>query len=593
MLVHQSSVPLEESLLVESDGDQAVSLQAWLRIQRDALCAPPAAVERTNAGCSRFVHVAATAYASLVRAGYEIPLSMAVDLACLYLDETLEEFRPPPSWPAAVGPELARRYCRSLNGSDARCALRRTVVKARMARLTDRGEGPSRHGGGLCTFLELVAGGLYQRAIPEPLPHDVREAFRKNSTEQLAELAAAVTRSEGTSRPAVGGPDGEALAQFLGQLFPTDEAADPGPFTQAFEGPARTPLAVAAAQVPAGAEGLDLPLLQAALEYRPLPLTVTANERWQRFRQMLSPRQLRRSRSPECGNHGISTRGKPTAALRSHMARHDFLERVYLKQVPYIDRRAPRQVPHRVLVAWVLDQGVRLQTRVAGSRRRCSLARQLAASVLEDAARYFADTPALELWAAVVFHNGERQDWRYRVIDLPNPVLRTAPAAAPPRRGSAGIEGWLPNVHGFLPYFFLREPIWPDTPVRGVPSEWADERAPSHRRALMALRGVAAAVELWAPEPTDDHLFDLCHVSLVVPAEETADDGIDWERDQHAVAALAASPVLNYLVCGEREARWVTSPRAHTSEPAPEPGYDQAGLRLAAWDLLLHSLEVL
>ena len=596
---------------------------SWVATQLRAVCADTLRWPSHEGAVRRRVgQLAAGVYPELLRRGYEIPLSVVVDLAELYRLGPKFLFVRPAGWP--VPPELAVQYCQVLNEL-ARGGRLHSIIKAvraaaqHWARLSKRGiaslphPGPGENGEsrGLATFVSLVADAMLRNAgvILEP---QIPPAIRK-------ELLAGVVPPAGES-PSIDRRSARFLESFLGRVMLSGR--DNGrarPFTAALCESGAVLLTLAGFYAPAGAEGLDLPVLQASLDYAPLQLTADEARRYQRFRQSLIPREDLRSRSPECGNHGITRKGTLFSALRSYLARDEFVDLMYLKKLLYFNRYAFRQEPHRVLLLWVIDRGAGMHALTPVGLRRDAVARRLAAYLIEDAARYFADVPAMTLHLGVAAHGVEGGAARVWCVAPPESELRRAPSAASGRGGRG--EVWLPKLEGFLTQFYMREPRWPvprqrrrreggATPAashtaahrsRRPPDYWRDQPYGQALDCLMREVNRAAAAQ---SVDTASRLFDACCVTLVgpgsaLPIEPGAQDG----EILSFLRRFSAQPALEYIICGERGVRWRAWPRRSGGPAAgEEPGeeaYDlraphESGIRHAVWrDLLarLHTLK--
>jgi hypothetical protein len=445
---------------------------------------------------------------------------------------------------------------------------------------------------GLLTFLELCAAGLCRDSLLVSMPDEVRVALVQGNIVVPSEKGQ-------VDKQAV-----EFLSSFLRALFPNAPNGQedlPRTFGQAFEREASSLLTVSSAHVAAGAEGLDLPVLQACLNYQPISLTDIQAARYKHLRRTLSPRQNRSARSPECGNHGITTKGNETAVLHSYLARDDFIERVYLHQVLYWDRYAAQLEPHRVLLAWILDRGRAMQARTPTGQRRDAVARQLAAHLLEDAVRYFNAVPALDLRVAVLLHNGERREGlRGRMITPPPELLRQAPSAE--TFSKAKCRAWLPKVDGFLPHYLLREPIWPEANGDNQRNPFArtNQDMKPYRRALEVLTKVAGLLSDEQTEAGVTYVYDLCHVVAFGTAEELPSqaDVKECGDTLRCVSRIAARASVNFFACGSEAVTFRTWPplaAKHFSNCQEENYTDlhDGSIRRVAWDDLLERLWTL
>jgi hypothetical protein len=567
------------------------SLETWVGAEWAAACAPRRMLcKQLSDGWALRDHVARRLYPRLLRQGYEVPLAVLLDLSYLYLHgpDLPEPFRPQPGSPVPAA--LAVRYCQALAAASEARRVRETIETARRAlRQQVHAAGGSalvpapQHrespgdAAGLLTFLEITAGGLCRCVRDDVrLPAPLRDAVREDTRYEWP--------PEDT--PAPGDDAAEFVVQFLQSLFPAGQ--DPRWILAApFSKDETTLLTLASARVGQGADGLDLPVLQTCLEYTPLQLTDNQAARLHHLRRTLSPRENRASRSPELGNHGIARRGGPTAVLRSHLARPSFTERVYLNQVLYFNRFAAQQEPQRALLACVLDRGRVMRSRRADGRRPDAVARVLADCLLEDAVRYLQPVAALELAVAVVLHNGEEQEFCMRTIAPPPELLASVPAWTP---GRDSRSQWLPRADGFMPEYFLREPVWP-LPSPRVASEGA--------AALQALSGLARSTR-WAggepPARIQDTAYDLCHVILCGPAGGVPDGEAGSLEAVARLRALTRNVALCLCAFGEQGVQWSTWPpstapalRSHHSA-----GYGEAlpdgQLRAMGWDYLMEQL---
>ena len=149
-------------------------LQTWLDTHWRAVCAPARAVaEKFDACPTLFDYVAQHLYPALLRFGYDLPLSVVVDLAYLYLHDPAQELRPGASF---VLKDLAQRYCDGINQEASDSLLNVALYTAQHAKRQNlprsktrealpqppkqvrRGEAAETTG--ILTFLELVASGL-------------------------------------------------------------------------------------------------------------------------------------------------------------------------------------------------------------------------------------------------------------------------------------------------------------------------------------------------------------------------------------------------------------------------------------------------
>ena len=244
-----------------------------------------------------------------------------------------------------------------------------------------------------------------------------------------------------------------------GDIAPEGLEFDGEGFCRSLENPANAIFAVSASGVADGGSGLDLGLLKHCLEYTPsrtFSRAVSAQRPPGKERLQGGP--IQSSKSPETGNRGIATKGGATSILRSHLARDDFMERAMLKQLLYYDRRTPRFRPRRMTAAWVIDLGRRMRTRGCTGSRRDTIARMVVARLVEDCVRHFGNFCRLHTTIAVALHHREKDRLHCRIVVPRRRNLTSAPPPCPLPK-TATESPWLPKIDGFLPYFFLREPI--------------------------------------------------------------------------------------------------------------------------------------
>jgi hypothetical protein len=583
-------------------------LDAWLSPQKRAICISPSyAFDDFK---KQIKHIESNIYPSLWRGGWEIPLNIVIDLALLYLEGPDVVFHPPASWPEGVDKYLAYHYCRHLNEETAKDPLRYGVLAARRAvrqRNIDPAWADTRQMPGLRMFLEMIATELcaiYSAAEKRrPAPREVRTAI-----------------VSGTFNPPPAGRldskkltlNGELfLKSFLESLFPNDLNEGARPFARALQSKARILLTVADVHEPEGPEGMDLPLLESCMAYTPLELDATSSARHRRLHQALNPKQNRVSRSPESGNQGITTRGTPTAVLRSYMARPDFIERLYMHQALYYDRRAPRDEPHRILLAWILDQGEKMWLRSSINQRFDSVARRIAAFVIEDAVRHFIEAPALAFRVAVLLHNGDSVKPRGRLIMPPPDLLHEAPQIDETKKEKAPI--WLPKLDGFLPYFFLREPVWPHKgkdptgldPFHRYRRNWKLPVLPSSpekepwRGAMQVLVKNAIHLEQTLSEPREDNYFyDMCHIYAFGPSGQIPSNGKSGSTALNSLTRISPRASMNWFSFSKESITWTRWPPTRSQSPDSriakyQSNIDGDVMRKAAWSDLLDRLEML
>jgi|SRR5215813_1708750 len=522
-------------------------VKEWLSTQWRAACAP----ERIGNGRDYRPVVTGKIYPRLWQAGYPLPLNIVLDLSYLFLSGQTHRLEGKAK--TENGQEITG-YRQAINEEVAKGPLRRAIREARRNLVSKRRSSPSSSAGetdemmaGLPTFLELVAAELFrERAVLDFFDsQDMSKSDRGFIPAQVwnALLAGPIEFS---------GPEGKVNQQALGfmQGFWNSllgaSGREPEPlFGRVFSEEAYMLLAAAGVRASAGTEALDLPVLQACLNYQPLGLNDERRNRYERLRRTLSMRDSRSSRAPEFGNFGVTTKPNPTAILRSHLARENFVYYYYLKQALYFQRYRPQQEPHQALLAWLIDRGELMQRRVATphGERRDALARQIAAYLIEDAVRYLRSLPAIELCAVVLFHNGESDPKKYR--GLPIHIDQSALAEAPPVElkskvapataqsnghkpgGRPDVESpiWLPKVKSFLPEYFLREP-WQEASRLPFNRKAGGDEPPAGPnpagRYVQAFRQLADVAHILRREMTAAdaaHSFDLCHLSVFGPDE--------------------------------------------------------------------------
>ena len=494
----------------------------WLDVQRQCVCVPEHAVGAVLD--ERFACIAQSVYPDLVRSGYRVPLSVVVDLACLFEDGPDHDYElaPPREWPADVQPE---DYCLLINMASKRGGpinhvlrgvhqARRQAGKPLSKWRPRRGENAS--SAGLVTFLELMLSALV-RFCDKELPVESGPPDRFTN-----ELADGKNRAD---------PGGRVSARFVSDFCQTvtmmpNRLENMERFRQSFDAETVGLLVPASVRVPAGADGLDLRVLQASLDYQPLRLSDSQSLRYYRLQRSLLSQQLRSTKSPESGNHGVTVRGGLTSVLRSYMARDEFVDLVYMNKALYLDRFARRQEPYRALLAWVVDRGRLMQRRsppgqVVPRQRFDSVVRTLAAAQLEDAVRYFSHFPALDLRLAIVLHDGsDKTLHEYCIVPRPFEI-----SLAPSPESGPSSPAWFPAVADVMPAFYLRDMIWPDAGSNSEASTggvgWQHRRPYQRALRTLVVRGSAGFMER-----DNAAACDLCHVTVMGPAE-----GLPFSRD--------------------------------------------------------------
>nr|VFJ42633.1 MAG: hypothetical protein BECKFM1743A_GA0114220_1000112 [Candidatus Kentron sp. FM]VFJ43346.1 MAG: hypothetical protein BECKFM1743C_GA0114222_1000112 [Candidatus Kentron sp. FM]VFK05504.1 MAG: hypothetical protein BECKFM1743B_GA0114221_1000112 [Candidatus Kentron sp. FM] len=549
-----------------------VGIHAWIDTQRKAVCAP--SLEE-----KRFHEIVEYIYPRMISDGYEVPLSVVTDLVCLY-DEGPDLGLHPPANPS-VSKELLEPYCQRLNQAldQGQGQWRRMLTQTRKA-LPEKEKDRA-----LLVFLEQVLG-LFGKAKEVSLSSEARAAWQQPITyERNRRSSVSVADAEEHLR----GFFKVLMGEIPGNNKTSEDSKEPKPDSGAnSELLVSELLTVATARVPVGAEGLDLALLSECLAYRPLDLTDEQPAHYERLRQTLAPVRRASYRSPEYGNHGITQKGKISAVLRSYLAREDFIERWVRGELLYYQRHAPELEPHRALLVWVVERSLAMRARIHGTGpRRDRIALRLAAYTLEDALRYFYHFPALEIEVLVLLHNGEQgSKLKGRYIQPPPRVLESVPDIQ-----TTGNEHqvWLSRVDGFLPYWFLREPHWPNSD-KNQPMDPFREISTDGSSVRWALASVPRLAERSDYTERGDHKgFDLCHVALFTADAPRLDD-----LRQPLARAAARTSVALFMLAKEH-AYWLLQP---SHEPLlKKVDYADYGveteLQRAYWDGLIQQLSSL
>lgn len=527
-----------------------IEIREWKKeVYLHTVCAPKELFEfKLQNDLTRFEYVTGIVYPLLLKTGYELPLSVVVDLTCLYLDSSKKKFGAPSS--LRIDSFLLMQYCMNLNQDASRGPLRKVIKAAQNAihhneRFRASPREPNmqnkqmqqRHGEivetkGLMTFLEMVSIELLRK-------YDLIDRFKRISLPSVIHkqlLQADIKESYLRNRFATQISD--VLTTFLEALFVNhnEQGIDrvhnrdgSDSLSQPFHKQEHRLLTITSAHIASGAEGIDLHLLQECMNYKPLDLPISYATRYQRLCQTLSPKQLRSIRSPECGNHGVTTKGNPTAVLRSYLARDDFIERLYMGQVLYFDRYAPQYEPQKVLIAWTVDRGLKMQRRTSLSQNLCldTIARQLVAYLIEDTVRHFVHIPALNLQIAVVLHNGGRNGTPKAlsgrmIVPLPEILIQAPKMNINKKKNDTDV--WLPKVNSFLPHYFLRTPLWfpDDIEVRNFNrlASQANSAFRTYRQAIAAMMGNLRFSNTNRDHDHSWHPYDLLHVFIIGMAED-------------------------------------------------------------------------
>jgi len=543
-----------------------LDIKAWLATFHQAECA------NTQAGAPGLVrHVLEREYPRLLSAGYELLPNVVVDLAHLYQQGESARFAAPANSP--VSPEVLRPYCECLNAADGEGHLHRAIKRAHMLRWLEGGPGVEAKATlpGLFRFLQL-ASGFFPAVGDDALWQQVRQSWESAVVKDALSSGAPGAQSEAV----------KSAKKLLADFF---HAFRKRAWQAASE--AAGLLTLATARVPAAMEGLDLALLQACLEYRPLELDDPGTNRLPVG--AISPRENRRSRSPECGNHGIDrSKGSPTAILRSLLAREDFIERYHRHELLYFKRHAPQLEPRRILLAWVIERSDPMCARVDGNRlRRDTAVLRLAAFTLEDVVRHLAWFPVLDLRVAVLLHNGERgEQLRGALLEPKLDELFTAP-----RADSQKQETWLPRLAAFMPHYFLREPIWPqENPFAQtssgdaepglasgsgrLPEKVFDDTSPGHSpwaRALKVLSRLALRSEINSFGESST-VFDLAHISLLGRGEELPATDRTRADLLHLLISVSGQSSLHSFSFDRTQIHWTPWPPLRDKTLKPDPG---------------------
>jgi len=587
----------------------AGDVKKWCATQIAAVCAPKQAFDvavglpekplETNGdytdrhdGLPRGQYILQYVYPHLLRMGYSLPLNVVMDLTCAYLDGLTVDFRPPETWPSTAHRDLVESYCAALSEANCRGDLRETITQCRRSRRRRQRNtgneaadplcfrlGETAETAGLLTFLELAAAELHFESS-----HHFSH-YCNGEVDRIAGLQyAALQHAGSTDSTAV-----RSIGDFLQRHFDSQSDGQANPFSQIFGCLSRSLLASAGAETASGADGLDYPVLQACFNYESLELSPEQVERWTYVRRTLRAHENRRARSAESGYHGISNKGTIPAVLRSYLARDDFVDRMYLNQVLYLERHAPRKERRRVLLVWVIDRGPHMQVRTTARYRRDTAARQLVAWMMEDAVRHFADLPVLDLRVAIIMHDGGQRRINYNAQFQPPPeVIAKAPSAFKKQEGI-----WMPKIPGSMWTYFLRQPIW---------LQYHDARKPmvseskAHHRIIALLPKIIRRPSLIVPSDDDRHGFDFCNVVVVGPSSTTQSDGSDAFRAALLADRMAAQTQVSYMLFNEQNITWVSPPGASGAQEAADD-YRRLPLngkvRKTAWDELVGQLSAL
>ena len=537
----------------------------WISTQLDHVCAPLSRMlpDRTS-GRRLGLGVARSLYPGLVAEGHHVPLSVVVDLAYLYIAPEQEELRVGPRW--RLGRDLGDRYCSVINRQASGGGLSRWIAAARQGRVgraREEQQGAAQlheileqdarrlldrvvDTGGVVTFLRLACSALESLVPSGPLSGAARR------------LILGSDRARGTA--ADGGEQDitRHLVSFYRQLV----TASPAPVLEDPE--AATQLSMAAGYQDLGAEGLDLPLLQALLDYQPL-----ADEKKRDQARELKPHhdssQTQPARSPQEGNRGVDRRGNPTSTLRSYMARDHFIDLVHLDKVLYYQRRAPRTEPYTMALCWVLDVGPDASTRDVTGRTCSSASRELAALLLEDAARLLCKVPALKTAFTLVLHNGQAGDaLRLRWLEPSADDLTRVPVHQRRHRPDApGAQPWLVRLNRFIPQLFMVDVAFPE-PLRGTPSPRAlqgplaaikDGRP--YQRALASALGSRRSPGPSRASSGAEQKYDLLGVTVL--GEDGSGPGVaptGTARDREALAPLTWMTEINHITMTRFRGAW-------------------------------------
>ncbi len=514
-------------------------------------------------------------YRDLLLAGYEIPLCLVLDLAILYEYGSDSTIYPSSQWPAANKNDshLANLYCG---------ALRQGMQGSNIQGIMKAGSAQSgkRHPDGVRTFLEVAASGLC-RIVQEQsdvdgrpraeVDRDVLAAIRdgklsslSNRWSDLCSLKIPDPPEEPSYWRSVDFRD-----LFLKHLL---QGRIEKPFTFAFSEEARRQLVRIGGTTPRGAEGTDLLTLQACNGYAEIEMSRDQEGRYQHLRRVLSAGRPHSSRSPDTGNHGIRRNGSPSSVLRTVLVHDDFIDRIYLKQAFYYDRRSTRQEPHRLLMGWILDQSLLMKELTEGGIGTDTRARQITAYLLEDAARMVGDIPAIDLQVAVTLYDSRNNRNWPRVLPVSREELRVVAERAR-NTDSNALTGraWLPNLRNFVPDFFLRTPSWPDRyPARQAKN--LNDRD-SLRNAIKELFNQASMLPLGGGTGTTKP-FHVCCLTVI-----GADGGVQsGELTNIVPPGRADRIILCRINCGKEGMSWDRSPATVRSRADPSSEAYTSGL---------------
>jgi hypothetical protein len=249
------------------------------------------------------------------------------------------------------------------------------------------------------------------------------------------------------------------------------------------------------------------------------------------------------------------------------------------------------------------------------------VSRRLASYLLEDAVRYFAGVPALDLSVTVVTHNGSAGDLRlWWAVPPAHDLVQTAAVNSPGRQLA---QAWLPRLEGFLANFYVREPDWSAAKPGGTgvaPSSAQDEAGvaalppgqsngywshQAHGRALqVAMHKVEACLRAESTVSAGKAL-DFCHVTFHGPAGSLPVEPSPCDGGVLAfLHRFAARGGISYVLCDEKEAlwrshpRWSQGPERQRIAPLVHEAYDlrpphESPIRRTAWDHLLDGLRAL
>lgn len=161
------------------------------------------------------------------------------------------------------------------------------------------------------------------------------------------------------------------------------------------------------------------------------------------------------------GNNGLTNRGPLTAVLRSELAKPMklFQIRYALKQLQYYDRYKPEKIPDGVVIVCYVNVGQDMKERTNGEIPFHSLSKGVAAALLEDMVRFYFPLEAINLRMAIVLHNGESgRKLRTRMF-IPNLAdLQRAPTFGEGKSSESGK--WFTRIRASRPAYFFYHQEW-------------------------------------------------------------------------------------------------------------------------------------